>query len=227
MSVASPGEQEELKTQILGHLAPEMEERAGFCFRFSYSFEACELVTKQTYCAAPPPRTADDWSESVSRIPLQAINPDRVMIGPNNVYLFAAGDQRILPVRQRWLGVVAEGRPLEVRSLGEFHAYFARSRDEREELAEKFRRLVLLCGGSSVPVQREFQPLAKNVQALEMGMSYDQVVQRLGVPKTDIRKVKEQILFYEADPKKDPRVTSFQVAILKFVEDRLVSREIK
>lgn len=68
---------DELKAQILQHLAPEMEEPPGLRFRFSYSFEGCTFITRQAYREAPPPRSGDDWSESVSRVPLQVIDPDR------------------------------------------------------------------------------------------------------------------------------------------------------
>jgi len=150
-SAAGPSA-DELKARILQRLAPEMEERPGFCFRFSYSFEGCTFITRQTYCKAPPPRTADDWSESVSWVPLQIIDPDRVNIGQNGVYLFAAGDRKVLEVRERWLGAVAAGRPSERTSAGEFHYYFPRRRDEREVLAQEFRELVRLCGGTPAEI---------------------------------------------------------------------------
>lgn len=252
----------------------------------------------------------------MSWVPLQIVDPDRVGSGPNDVYLFAAGNRKAFEVRERWSGAVAENRPFEKTSFGEFHAYFARSRDELEALAQEFRELARLCGGTPVPPVLPPKPIVESIagirigaeaslaqavlkglgsglsllgggrsegryftdpgrsitlhirstpspwitcvelaegvvlpeelipsspallspslssrppidQGLALGMSYGQVVRRLGRPKTDIQTIKERTLIYEATPQDNPRVRSFYVAILKFAKDRLVSLSIK
>jgi hypothetical protein len=306
----------ELEARILRRLAPtKLDGGPDFCFRFSYAFEDCELVTRQTWCMAPPPKIDEDWSESVSRAPLGSLDPERIRMS-DPMYLYAAGDRDAIENRERWSGEVGEGRPLERLAFGHFHAYWVRSEEDHEPLKRELQQLIRLCGGGSVPPAHDPPPLVRGIagvrigpdastneevtarlgpgltfirpgyrdegryfidpdrsltlqirsqpapfvnsvkltagvvlpgsllptepklvspflaspplidHGLELGMSPEQVVGKLGRPQRDYRYEKERRLSYEVRTEQDPRVRTNYLAILQFEQSRLVSLEI-